>query len=100
MTEVEEEEVDEVFLFVEEAPHPVGGMKSFYEYVAKHLLYPPIAMRMDVQGKVYVQFIINKDGSLTDFEILKGIGAACDSEALRVLKESPNGSPASSGENR
>jgi len=93
MTEVEEEAVDEVFLFVEEAPHPIGGMKSFYEYVANHLHYPAIALRMGIEGKVYVEFIINQDGSLTDFQILKGIGADCDDEALRVLKASPKWAP-------
>ena len=91
--EVEEEEVEEVFLFVEEAPHPVGGLKDFYNYVAEHLEYPVIARRLGVGGKVYVQFIINKDGSITDLEILKGIGSGCDEEALRVLAESPNWVP-------
>ena len=91
--EVPEEEVEEVFLFVEEAPHPVGGLKSFYTYISEHLEYPVIAKRMGIEGKVYVQFIINKDGSITDLEILKGIGSGCDDEALRVIRESPNWVP-------
>lgn len=91
--EVEEEEVEEVFLFVEEAPHPVGGLKSFYNYLAEQLEYPVVARRLGIEGKVYVQFIINKDGSITDLEILKGIGSGCDQEALRVLRESPNWVP-------
>jgi protein TonB len=84
-----EEEVEEVFLFVEQAPTPKGGMKSFYDYVAQNLEYPVTARRMRIEGKVYIQFIINKDGSLTDFQILKGIGGGCDEEAIRVLKTSP-----------
>ena len=88
-----EEEAEEVFLFVEQAPTPKGGMKSFYEYIAKNLEYPATARRMQVEGKVYIQFIINKDGSLTDFQVLKGIGGGCDEEAIRVLKSSPKWEP-------
>ncbi len=89
----EEEEADEVFMFVEQAPQPQGGMKSFYDYIAQHMEYPTMARRMLIEGKVYIQFIINKDGSLTDFEVLKGIGGGCDEEAIRVLKESPKWEP-------
>ena len=89
----EEEEVEEVFLFVEQAPTPKGGMKSFYSYVAEHLEYPATARRMLIEGKVYIQFIIDKDGSLTNFEVLKGIGGGCDEEAIRVLKGSPKWEP-------
>jgi protein TonB len=86
---VEEEEAEEVFLFVEESPAPKGGMKAFYEYVAKNIEYPATARRMRIEGKTYIQFIINKDGSLTDFVVLKGIGGGCDEEAIRVLKNAP-----------
>ena len=91
--QVEEEDADEVFLFVEQAPQPVGGMKSFYEYVSTNIRYPPMARRMLIEGKVYIQFVINKDGSLTEFQVLKGIGAGCDEEAVRVLEGSPKWEP-------
>ena len=90
---IEEETADEVFIFVEESPHPVGGYETFYKDVASRLTYPPMARRMRTEGKVYISFIINKDGSLTDLEVLKGIGTGCDQEALRVLSESPKWSP-------
>ena len=84
-----EEEAEEVFFFVEELPQPVGGMENFYQYIAENLVYPITARKMVVEGKVYIQFTVNPDGSLIDFEILKGIGFGCDNEAVRVLKESP-----------
>ena len=90
---VEEETAEEVFIFVEEAPHPIGGYETFYKDVASRIIYPPMARRMRTEGKVYIQFIINKDGSLTDLEVLKGIGTGCDEEAMRVISESPKWSP-------
>jgi protein TonB len=90
---VEEEEAEEVFLFVEEAPHPVGGFETFYKEVASRISYPPMARRMGIEGKVYLQFIIDKDGSLTNMTVLKGIGIGCDEEAVRVLSECPKWEP-------
>jgi len=89
----EEEEAEEIFQFVEQAPAPVGGMKQFYEHIAKNMEYPVIARRMAIEGKVYIQFIVDKDGTLRDFQILKGIGSGCDEEAIRVLKNSPKWEP-------
>jgi len=84
---------EEVFTIVEQKPEPDGGFKTFYEYVGKNLNYPAQATRMGIEGKVFVQFIVEKDGALTDIEVIKGIGAGCDEEAVRVLKNSPNWNP-------
>jgi protein TonB len=88
-----EEEKDEVFLIVEDQPTPEGGMPAFYKYVADNLKYPKQASRMGVEGRVFVQFVVDKDGGLNDIKVLKGIGAGCDEEAMRVIKESPKWKP-------
>jgi protein TonB len=89
----EEEAADEIFQFVEDQPAPIGGMKAFYAYVGKHMKYPAQARRMGIEGKVYVTFVVGKDGGLTDVRVLKGIGAGCDLEAIRVLSGAPKWKP-------
>ncbi len=84
-----EEEVDQVFLIVEEQPEPIGGMAAFYEYLAKHIEYPETARRVGVSGRVFVEFVVAKDGSITNARVVKGIGGGCDEEAVRVVKSSP-----------
>ncbi len=88
-----EEKVDEIFTIVEEQPTPVGGMRSFYEFVSNKLKYPPQARRMGIEGRVFVEFVVEKDGSLTDIKVVKGIGAGCDEEAVKVISEAPNWVP-------
>jgi protein TonB len=88
-----EENVDEIFTIVEEQPAPVGGMKAFYEYVGKNLKYPPRAARMGIEGRVFVEFVVEKDGSLSDIKVARGIGGGCDEEAVRVISEAPKWQP-------
>ena len=89
----EEEEVDEIFTIVEDQPTPNGGISAFYEYVRKKLKYPAQARRMGIEGKVFVQFVVDKDGSITEVKAVKGIGAGCDEEAVRVIQGSPKWKP-------
>lgn len=91
----EKEEVDEIFNIVEETATFKGGMAGFYDYVGKKMQgkYPAQARRMGVEGKVYVQFVINKDGSISDVTVVKGIGAGCDEFAAKVISESPSWTP-------
>lgn len=89
----EEEVVEEVFTIVEEGATFPGGIAEFYKYLKKTLKYPKQAQRMGIEGRVFVQFIVEKDGSLTDIKVVKGIGAGCDEEAARVLKNSPKWKP-------
>jgi len=88
-TTIPEDGTDEVFSKVEEMPMPPGGLESFYTYIARELQYPAQARRMGIEGKVFVQFIVDKDGSITDIQTLKGIGAGCDLESERVIAGSP-----------
>lgn len=90
---VEEEEPDKIFLVVEQPASPKGGMSAFYEFVSKNIHYPAQARRMGVEGKVFVEFVVEKDGTLSSFTVIKGIGAGCDEEAVRILQLSPAWSP-------
>ena len=89
----EEEVAEQIFTIVEQPAAPVGGMEAFYKFVKKNLKYPSQARRMGIEGKVYVQFVVDKDGSVTDVKSVKGIGAGCDEEAVRVITRSPRWNP-------
>ena len=90
----DEEDADHIWEgIIEEQPAPVGGMPAFKQFLKKNLKYPNQARRMGIEGKVFVQFIVDRDGSLNDIKVLKGIGAGCDEEAVRVLKKHPKWSP-------
>lgn len=91
--EPEEEEVEEIFTIVEQQPAPHGGMQEFLKFISSNINYPPSARRINVEGRVFVQFVVAQDGTLTDFEVIRGIGAGCDEEAIRVLKLSPKWKP-------
>ncbi|WKN40648.1 energy transducer TonB [Tunicatimonas pelagia] len=85
---------DGVYEVVDTPPQPADGYTAFYQYLGKHLRYPESAVENNVQGKVYVQLIIDKNGEVLSRTILKGIGSGCDREAQRVLKRMPNWKPA------
>ena len=87
------EETDEIFTIVEESAAPRGGMGAFYKYVQDKMKYPPQARRMGIDGKVFVEFVVNKDGSISDVRAVKGIGAGCDEEAVRVVQSAPSWTP-------
>jgi len=94
IAEVEEkEDPDQIFLVVEETAAPPGGMPAFYDFVSKKLKYPAQARRMGIEGKVFVEFVIERDGTITDVKAIKGIGAGCDEEAVRVLQSAPKWKP-------
>lgn len=80
--------IGETFTRVEETAYPEGGMGAFYKEVFSIMKYPAYAKRMGISGKVFVEFIVNKDGSLTDVKVVRGIGAGCDEEAIRIVTES------------
>lgn len=89
VVEIEEEKVEEVFSFVEDLPEPIGGFQVFYDYLSQNIEYPTRALKQGVGGRVFVQFVVEKDGSLTNFIVVKGIGLGCDDEAVRVLASAP-----------
>ncbi len=85
---------EDVFTIVEETATYPGGMTEWHEFVAQNFQYPAQARRLGVEGKVFVQFVVEKDGSLGEFQVLKGIGAGCDAEAMRVMALSKPWNPA------
>ena len=90
---IAEEKADEIFTIVEEQPSPKGGIRAFYQYVSSNLEYPAKARRMGLEGRVFVEFVVEKDGSLTDVNIARGIGGGCDEEAVRVISSAPRWNP-------
>jgi TonB family protein len=84
---------DEVFTVVEESATPKIGMEAFYKYIMQNLRYPLEARTKGVEGKVFIQFIVQKDGTLTDFTVLKSVDPALDNEAIRVLQGASEWNP-------
>ena len=91
--EVEEEKEEEVFVFVEEQPSYPGGDEARQKYLRDNTKYPAIAMEGNIQGTVYVTFVVEKDGSVSNVKVLRGIGGGCDEEAMRVIKNMPKWAP-------
>jgi len=87
--QVTEEDPNKIFTAVEQEPTPAGGMAAFYKYLGNNIRYPAVAKENNVQGKVFMQFVVERDGSLTDVKVIRGIGSGCDEEAIRVLKNAP-----------
>lgn len=83
------EEDNTAFITVEVQPSFMGGNSEMYKFLSKNLKYPTAAQRANIQGKVFLSFIVEKDGSITDIETMKGIGFGCDEEAMRVVKLMP-----------
>lgn len=77
-----EEEEPEIFLVVEQNPELIGGNAA----IAKAVKYPEIAKKAGVEGRVYLQFVVDEKGNVVDPIVMKGIGAGCDEEALRVVR--------------
>jgi periplasmic protein TonB len=86
---VEKEEVDEFFTLVEQYPTFKGGDPVFIRYIQKNLVYPKKARRMGLEGRVFVQFIVEKDGSLSNVVVIRGMAGGCNEEALKVMQNSP-----------
>lgn len=92
---VEEEEVEEeVFVVVEKMPEFPGGQAALFKYLSENVKYPVIAQENGIQGRVICQFVVNKDGSIVDVEVVRSGGdASLDKEAVRVIKSMPKWHP-------
>lgn len=97
--EPEETDDDGLILYVEHPAIPDGGFEAFYKYVASQLMgkYPLDALRNEIEGLVYVQFAVERDGKLTNVHFVKGIGGGCDELAVKVVE---NSSPWQPGKQR
>lgn len=76
---------DPPVVIAEKMPEPIGGYENFYQQLSKRVVYTRQALRAEVQGKVFVEFIVNLNGSLTDARIVKGVGYGCDEAAREAI---------------
>ena len=94
INEVIEEEKDKVYTVVEQLPQFPGGDQAMYTFIQKNLKYPQQAIQAGIEGRVFVSFIVDKDGNVSNVKAEKGIGGGCDQEAVRVIKMMSGFSPA------
>ena len=93
--EIEEEEIEEeeIFTVVEESPSFPGGDIARIKFLQQNIDYPTMARESGIQGTVYVTFVVEPDGKVSNVQILRGIGGGCDEEAVRVIKAMPRWRP-------
>jgi len=77
---------DGTYNVVDQAAKIPGGIELLYAYIGKNMKYPKQARKLGVEGKVYIEFIVNESGKVISSKVIKGIGAGCDNEALRAFK--------------
>lgn len=91
--EEETRDEGEIFMIVEEMPEFPGGTEALQKYLAQSVRYPVIAQENGIQGRVYIQFVINQNGEVTNADILRGVDPSLDREALRVVEAMPKWKP-------
>lgn len=89
----EKEEDETVFKMVEDDPSFPGGQQALMEFMSENLVYPPTAREEKIQGTIFIQFIVEKDGSITGVKVLRGVHPDMDAEAMRVVKAMPDWQP-------
>ena len=93
VVEEEEPEEQEIFDVVEQMPDFPGGQAALMSYLSKNIKYPTIAQENGTQGRVIVQFVVNKDGSIVDAKVARSVDPCLDKEALRVINSMPKWKP-------
>ena len=83
----------EMFVVVEVSPEYPGGDQARLKYLGENIGYPKEAIELGIQGTVYVSFVIEKDGTISNVKVLRGIGGGCDEEAVRVALNMPKWKP-------
>lgn len=89
----EEEEEAAPFVIVEDMPEFKGGEKALLKYISEHVVYPEIAKENDIQGTVYVKFVVNEKGKVTNVGLLRGVDPLLDKEAIKVIESLPDWKP-------
>lgn len=90
-----EEEVVELINYVEKQPEFPGGTDSMFAFIQRNIRYPEEAKRSGIEGRVFVTFVVEKDGQVSDAKILRDIGGGCGEEAIRVVNIMPKWLPGS-----
>lgn len=88
-----EEDVNTVFVVVETMPEFPGGQQALFKYLNESVKYPVIAQENNIQGRVIVQFVVERDGSVTDVQVVRSVDPSLDKEAKRVISSMPKWSP-------
>ncbi len=91
--EEEEEEEEEIFMVVEEQPEFPGGQQALRKYIAENIDYPDAAAENQIQGTVYIQFVVTSNGTVEQAKVVRGVDPALDKEALRVVNSMPDWKP-------
>ncbi|MBC8321518.1 MAG: energy transducer TonB [Bacteroidetes bacterium] len=92
--DVDEEIVEaEIFTVVEAMPEFPGGMANLMSYLSNNIKYPPLAKESGIQGRVFINFVVEPNGKISNVKVLRGIGGGCDEEAIRVVKSMPSWKP-------
>jgi protein TonB len=91
--EVKVSDEEAIFFVVEVQPEFPGGMDSMYAFIQKNLIYPEKAKAEGIEGRVFITFTIEKDGSVSNVKILRGIGGGCDEAAKEVIEKMPKWKP-------
>jgi protein TonB len=91
----EPNQTGEIYTVVEKQPTFPGGQKALQQYIKQNRVYPEVARKAGISGRVFVAFVVNTDGSIQNIELLKGLGMGCDEEAIRLVKRMPNWIPGS-----
>lgn len=88
-----EEETEVVFMVVESMPAFPGGDAALFKYLSDNIKYPVIAQESGIQGRVICQFVVNRDGSIVDIEVVRSVDKSLDAEAVRVISKMPKWTP-------
>lgn len=86
-------EAEEMFVVAEQAPEFPGGEEARLKFIETNIVYPEQARKEKISGTVYTEFVVGKDGKISDVKVYKGIGGGCDEEALRIVNMFPNWKP-------
>lgn len=89
----EEEDEQEIFQVVEQDPEFPGGVEALYKYIQSNIKYPQLAKENNITGRVFVTFVVEKDGSVSNVKAARDIGGGCGAEAVRVVKSMPKWKP-------
>ena len=88
-----EEVTEEIFVVVEEQPEFPGGNTAMMKFLSDNIKYPVIAQENGIQGRVITNFVVERDGSITDVQVVRGVDPSLDKEAVRVIQSMPKWKP-------
>ncbi|WP_313381580.1 TonB family protein [Proteiniphilum saccharofermentans] len=89
----QEEVTEEIFVVVEEQPEFPGGQAAMMKFLSDNIRYPVIAQENGIQGRVICSFVVERDGSITDVQVVRGVDPSLDREAIRVIQQMPRWKP-------